>query len=146
MATEIEALSKRRIYIVAALGLTYIISQFFSLDLIANWTGWDQAILELLENIGFAAYVAAIIAFALIYLRVRRIGEAAKAELHDELVKDHFNRTMIFSFKFLFVLAFVMFMVSKFADISGEDVARIFMTSSFGVPYLRFAYLESQHA
>lgn len=146
MPTEIERLSTTRIYIVAALGLTYIFFQFFSLEFVALWTGWDETTLEWLENIGTIAYVAAILAFALLYLKARQIGESAKTELHDELVKHNFNQTMIFSFKFLFILAFSIFIICQFVDLIGEDVARIMMTASFGVPYLRFAYLEIKDA
>ena len=146
MKTEIETLSKRRIFVMATLGLTYLFFQFFSLEFIAAWTGWAETTLNRLEDFGTLAFIAALGFLGVIVYKASKIGDVAKTELYDELVKDNANRTMIFSFKALFLLGMFLFIICQFVDIIGEDVARIMMTASFAAPYLRFAYLENRNA
>jgi small-conductance mechanosensitive channel len=151
MVADIDRLSRSRIRILTVLAVSYFFLQFFSLSFMADWTGISDITLERLENIGLCVFLLMVIALSVFARKVMNIGGPVKAALHDELVKHNIGRSMQYAYKFLFLIAFVLFILNqsfiKMGIITtGEDVARIMITACLVIPYLRFAYLEAKHA
>jgi len=151
MTSDIDRLSRNRIWIVACLAVSYALSQLVSLSFVSGWTGWSETLLTRLENIGLLIFLLALAALGLVARKTTRLGDTAKAALFDELVLHNAKRAMQFGYKILFLFALILFVLNQdFMDLgfamTGEDVARIMVTSALVIPYLRFAFLEARNA
>lgn len=151
MATNTDKLSRYRIGIVTVIALSYLFCEVMSLTFVQSWSGLSDVVLERIDNIGVVVYLAAIACFGLWGLKYMGLGSPDKQALSDELVKHNMNRAMQFGYKLLFVIAMVLFILTKDKldpgfNMTPGDVARITLTSVLVFPYLRFAWLESCHA
>jgi len=151
MSADIERLSRNRIRIVTCLALSYLFFQAISLSFVSELTGWSETSLNWLENIGLVLFLVMVVCLAFLAKKAFNMGETAIEALFDELVKHNAYKAMQFGYKILFLLATLLFILNQdfvrrsFA-MEAEDVARIMITAALVVPYLRFAYLEAQHA
>jgi len=144
--TDVDKLSNRRVLIVTAMGLTFLFFQIISLQFVADWMGWNEDILNRLEDIGLLAFIVALAGLVWMARKIERGGSLGKAQFYDEHVKKNMREAMVAGFKTLFRIGALIFIHCQFITIDGEDVARIMMTLGFVVPSLRFAFLEAQNA
>lgn len=146
MIDHVEKYTKIRYWLVAILGLAYLLSQLASLSFTSSLTGLSEQSLTMIDNIGFAILTATVIIGAWAFMSARKQGTGVMAALNDELTKAHMQKAGMFSFKFVFIFSFFLFIAAKHDLMTNVDTARAVFTACLVVFYLRFAWLEAKHA
>lgn len=146
MTNAVEHYSKLRYCLIAILAIVYLFSQLVSLSFASEFTGIAQNTLTWIENIGFGVLILIVIIGAWAFISAKNLGDGVMNALNDELTKAHIQSAAAFTFKFVFLLSFFLFVAAQKHPMSGEDTSRIVFTACLVVSYLRFAWLEIKHA
>lgn len=146
MTNTSETLTRLRYWFVAIIGLAFFISQMASLTFASQVTGLSDFALDRIDDFGALLMVIAILTGGWLYFSAKRRDENLKHEMHDELTQHNLRVAALFGFKITFILAFLLTIIVKTTDISAEDTIRLVLTACLVPAYLRFAWLEAQHA
>lgn len=145
MSRSTDSLSQHRHRIATLIALTYLALQIFNLDFVPQWTGLSEEFVDLMENISLVVYFITLLIGGWFAFNLKRSPAYIRAAMEDELSRDNARRAIFFSYKIVFLLSVVMFILTKLTGVTARDVAIIMMTAALTLPLLRFAWLESRH-
>ena len=141
--TRLEKLSEHRRWLLVAFGVSFLLWQACSLEIVKHLDGPIEPIASL---IALAAVVIWLASLLLLFARFsrRRMDAPTRAVLEDELVRDIRRLAFSTGYAFMLLVSAVLLAASFYTDVTARDAINLVLVTGVVAPVFAFAWLEGR--